>query len=59
MSDREASVEVGHIIGDLRARMLTSEGLMFNGVPLSDEDVSKLVDAIELSTAIVLGKKSQ
>ena len=58
MTTMPSSVEVGQILGDMKARMMASQGLMFNGVPLSDEDVSKLMDAIELSTAIVLGKKN-
>lgn len=58
MTDQNVSVDVGQIIGDLKARMMTSEGLMFNGVPLNEEDVQKLLDAIELSTAIVLNKRN-
>lgn len=58
MTSKSTTVDVGQIIGDMRARMMTSEGLMFNGVPLSEEDVSKLMDAIELSTAIVLSRKN-
>ena len=57
MTAMPSSVDVGQILGDMKARMMTSEGLMFNGVPLSEDDVSKLMDAIELSTAIVLNKK--
>ena len=58
MTSKQSSVEIGQILGDMKARMMTSQGLMFNGVPLSEEDVTKLMDAIELSTAIVLSKKN-
>ncbi len=58
MTSRASSVDVGQIIGDMKARMMASQGLMFNGVPLSEEDVTKLMDAIELSTAIVLNRKN-
>ncbi|MBR4283063.1 MAG: helix-turn-helix transcriptional regulator [Clostridia bacterium] len=58
MTSRSSSIEIGQILGDMKARMMASEGLMFNGVPLSEEDVTKLMDAIELSTAIVLSKKN-
>ena len=41
----------------LGRRLMSSEALMFEGVPVEPEDIKKLIDAMQLSVRIVLGSK--
>ena len=41
----------------LGRRLMSSEALMFEGVPVEPEDIKKLIDAMQLSVRSVLGSK--
>lgn len=50
------NAELGDIIDDFRKRLLAQEGLMFNGVPLTDQDIEQVLSAIEVGTMIAVNK---
>ena len=54
MGEESGPADVDTMIEDMRGRMMAADGLMFNGVPLEQEDIEKLIDAIRLSANIVL-----
>ena len=53
--DLEDSDDVMNEIEDLGRKLMSSEALMFAGVPVTPSDVRKLIDAMQLSARIVLG----
>ena len=53
--------ELGEFLEDFRRRLLAQEGLMFNGVPLTEEEITQVVSAIEVGASVAvnkLGRKS-
>ncbi len=48
----ESSVEVSEVFDEFTRRLTTQEGLMFDGVPLNNEDRMKIIDAIKVVAAI-------
>ena len=44
---------------DFKSMLKSSNGLMFKGVPLTEEEIKRLADAIELSAKIVLCSDSE
>ena len=49
------SVEIDDFLDEIKLKMKTGGGLMFNGVPLSEEDTRKLYDAIVIATNVIIG----
>ena len=47
--------DVMNEIEELGRKLMSSDALMFEGVPVSPADVQKLIDAMQLSARIVLG----
>lgn len=46
------SMEVSDVIDEFTQMLSSQQGLMFDGVPLSDDDRRKIVDAIKVAAAI-------
>ena len=54
--------DVGEVIEDFTGMLMSQEGLMFNGQPISPEDREKIVIAIKSAAAVVIpdsGKKDE
>ncbi len=49
--------DVAQVISELKNRLFCTDGLMFNGEELNDAEIKQLMDAIEVSAAVVLSKK--
>lgn len=56
---RELSNEATDIITEMKERIMGSEEIMLNGVPMSMEDREKLLDAIEVATKVMLAEKQK
>lgn len=55
MNDEEGSPrDAMKAVDDFKSMLKNSNGLMFKGVPLTEEEIKRLADAIELSAKIVL-----
>ncbi|MCI8649141.1 MAG: helix-turn-helix transcriptional regulator [Anaerotruncus sp.] len=54
--ENTGSGELELILDEFRSRLLAQDSLMFNGVPLSDEDIAQVLDAIEVGTMIAMKK---
>lgn len=50
----EQSFEIKDVIQDIQERLRAADGLTLDGLPMRDEDVRRLIDAIEVSAAVVL-----
>ncbi|MBC8570603.1 helix-turn-helix domain-containing protein [Zongyangia hominis] len=48
------TMELRDLAPQVRRLLLQNEGLMFNGTPLSADDVDKLLDALMMGAAIIL-----
>lgn len=48
--------ELGEFLEDFRRRLLAQEGLMFNGVPLTEEEIAQVVSAIEVGASVAVNK---
>ena len=48
----EKSRELTDVFDEFTQLLSTQQGLMFDGVPLNDEDRSKIVDAVKVVAAI-------
>ena len=46
-------------VDDFKSMLKSTNGLMFKGVPLTEEEIKRLADAIELSAKIVLCSDSE
>lgn len=53
------NTELNDFINDFRKRLFAQEGLMFNGVPLSDSDIEQVMNAIEIGTLVAVNKLSR
>lgn len=51
-----SNAELNEMITDFRDRLLSQEGLMFNGVLLSENDIAQVVSAIEVGTMVAVDK---
>ncbi len=54
--------DVGEVIEDFTGMLMSQEGLMFNGQPITPEDREKIVIAIKSAAAVVIpdsGKKDK
>ncbi|MGN0470673.1 MAG: helix-turn-helix domain-containing protein [Acutalibacteraceae bacterium] len=49
---RTFSMEVSDVIDEFTQMLSSQQGLMFDGVPLNDDDRRKIVDAIKVAAAI-------
>ncbi|MBQ8533696.1 MAG: helix-turn-helix transcriptional regulator [Clostridia bacterium] len=49
-------LDVGVFLEDFKARLYTDGALMFNGVPLSDDEAHKVLSAMEIGARIALEK---
>lgn len=52
------SSENKELMPEIRKFVLSQEGLMFDGEILSDDDLEQIMNAIEISTALIKKKKS-
>ena len=48
------SFEIKDVIQDIQERLLTAQELTLDGVPVTSDGLKRLIDAIEISTAVVL-----
>lgn len=46
--------DVGEVIDDFTGMLMSQQGLMFNGQPITDEDREKIVIAIKSAAAVVI-----
>ena len=46
------AVDVSEVFDEFTSRLAMQEGLMFDGVPLSNEDRRKIIDALQVGAAI-------
>ncbi len=53
---RSSSGELTDLISDLKRTMLSQEGLMFHGVLLDEEDIEKIVEAINIGAALAVSR---
>lgn len=51
--------EIGKVIDDFTKILMSQQGLMFNGQPMTSEDREKIVIAIKSAAAIVIPSKSE
>lgn len=59
ISSDPQNTDVSQVITDFTNRLLHADGLMFNGMPLSEQEIHQLMDAIEISAAVILSKKEK
>ncbi len=52
----EAPAEISEVINSMREQMKNSDGLMFNGVPVSEEDTEKIFDAMLLAAGLIINR---
>lgn len=52
----QSNIDLNDVIEDFRAHLLSQQGLMFNGMPLSESDIAQVVDAIEVGTMVAVEK---
>ncbi len=55
--DADAPAEINDIIAGMRKQMKMSQGIMFNGVPISEEDTEKIFDAMTLAAQLIMQQK--
>ena len=55
--DADAPAEICDIIAGMRRQMKMSQGIMFNGVPISEEDTEKIFDAMTLAAQLIMQSK--
>lgn len=54
----DEGVEIDDVIAKIRSTLLAQNGLMFNGKPLTSEELLKIADTVELSIKVLaLDKK--
>ena len=51
----EVRAEVSEVINSMREQIKNSNGIMFNGVPVSEEDTEKIFDAMLLAAGLIMG----
>ena len=54
----DAPAEINEIIASMRKQMKMSDGIMFNGVPISEEDTEKIFDAMMLAAQLIMQQKN-
>ncbi len=50
----QESLEIKDVMQDIQDRLLATQELTLDGVPMSIDDIHRLIHAIEVSTAVVL-----
>lgn len=50
------SVEFVEFIDRMKQELIRQKGLMFNGVPLSEQDIEEIMSAVEVGAAVVIGR---
>lgn len=50
----QESLEIKDVMQDIQDRLLATQELTLDGVPMSIDDIQRLIHAIEVSTAVVL-----
>lgn len=59
LSARSSSADVNDILRGFFNQLRTQEGLMFDQAPLSEGDVTQLIDALEIGARIAIEKMQQ
>lgn len=54
----DAPTEINEIIANMRKQMKMSDGIMFNGEPISEEDTEKIFDAMMLAAQFIIQQKN-
>ena len=54
LQESGGNVEVSEVFDEFTRKLSQQEGLMFDGVPLNNEDRMKIIDAIKVVAAIAL-----
>lgn len=54
--DTAPNAELNEVIDEFRDRLLSQEGLMFDGVPMSDEDIAQVIRAIQVGAMVAVDK---
>lgn len=54
-----SNIESGEFMDEIRKFVSSCDGLMFNGEVLSDDDLEQIMNAIEISTALIKKKKNE
>ena len=54
----DAPAEINEIFASMRKQMKMSDGIMFNGVPISEEDTEKIFDAMMLAAQLIMQQKN-
>lgn len=55
----DAPAEINDVINSMREQLRQSDGLMFNGVPVSAEDTEKIFDAMQLAAQLIMVQRVQ
>lgn len=55
----DAPSEINDVINSMREQLRQSDGLMFNGVPVSAEDTEKIFDAMQLAAQLIMVQQAQ
>ena len=55
----DAPSEISEMITQMREQMRQSDGIMFDGVPISEEDTEKIFDAMLLAARLIITKSSE
>jgi len=51
--------EIDEVISSMREQLRQSDGLMFNGVPVSEEDTEKIFDAMKLAAHLIISQREE
>lgn len=55
----EGSMEFVELIDRMKQDLSRQKGLMFNGVPLSEQDIEEIMNAVEVGAAVVIGRNKK
>lgn len=55
----DAPSEISEMITQMREQMRQSDGIMFDGVPISEEDTEKIFDAMLLAARLIITKSAE
>lgn len=50
------NAELNEVIDQFRDRLLNQEGLMFDGMPMSEEDIAQVIRAVEVGAMVAVDK---
>lgn len=57
--DSDAPSEISEMINQMRAQLKQSQGIMFDGVPISNTDTEKIFDAMMLAAELIMKQRSE